>query len=101
MHIPEVSAQHVCAAEFPRAPWEWAPDRLLVPHLLGLVAVAWSDRQQVICNYYLLVDVVGALEVQAETPRLKGLLAHMAYGCSLPLFPCGNAFPQASIRVRW
>ena len=100
MHIPEVPAQHICAAEFPRAPWDWAPDRLLAPHPLGLVAVAWPYRLQVICDYYLLVDVMGALEVQAEAPCLKGLFAHVAYDCLLSLFPCSDAFPQASIRVR-
>ena len=51
----EVPAQHVRAAKFPRAPWERALTRLLAPHPLCL--------QQVVCNYYLLVDVMEALEV--------------------------------------
>ena len=69
------------------------------PTRLASLADTWADLQQVICDYYLLVDVVGALEVQAETPCLKVLLAHVADDCSLPLFPCSNAFSQALIRI--
>ena len=59
----EVPAQHVRAAKFPRAPWERALTRLLAPHPLCLVAGACTLLQQVVCNYYLLVDVMEALEV--------------------------------------
>jgi hypothetical protein len=59
----EVPAQHVRAAKFPRAPWERALAPLLAPHPLCLVAGACTLLHQVVCNYYLLVDVMEALEV--------------------------------------
>jgi len=71
-----------------------------LPHPLGLIADTWADLQQVVCDYYLLVDVVGTLEVQAETPCLKVLLAHVSDDCSLLFFPCGNAFSQAPKIIR-
>jgi hypothetical protein len=63
VQIPEVPAQHVCAAKFPRAPWKRALDRHLAPHPLCFVADARALLQQVVWDNFLLVDVVGALKV--------------------------------------
>ena len=63
VHIPEVPAQHVCTAKFPQAFWKRALDWHLAPHPLCFVADACALLQQVACNNYLLVDVVGALKV--------------------------------------
>ncbi len=90
-------AQHVCTAEFPGAPWERAADRLFVSHPLCFVADAWAVLQQVVLDNYLLVDVMGALEMGAETLHFEVCLARMAYDRPVPFFPCGNTFPQASL----
>ena len=63
VQVPEVPAQHVRTAEFPRAPWERAPDRHFLPNPLCLVADAWAVLQQVVWDNYLLVDVMGALKM--------------------------------------
>ena len=55
VQVPEVPAQHVSAAELLRASWERAPDQLLSPHPLRLVAGARRFLQEIICYHDLLV----------------------------------------------
>ena len=93
VQVPKVPAQHVCTAKRPRAPWERAPNRHLAPHPLCFVADARVFLQQVICNNYLLVDVVGALKVQSETPCLEVLFAHMADYCLFLTLPLQRLLP--------
>jgi len=52
------------------------------PHPLCLIADAWAVLQQVVWDNYLLIDVVGALKMGAETPHLEVCLARMAYDVS-------------------
>jgi hypothetical protein len=93
VEIPEVPTQHVRAAELSRAPWEGALDWHLAPHPLCFVTNARAFLQQVVGDYYLLVDFMGVLKVRSKALSLKGLLAHVANDCSCCLFPCRNAFP--------
>ena len=46
VQIPEVPAQQVCTAKFPRAPWKRALDRHLGPHPLCFIADARALLQQ-------------------------------------------------------
>jgi len=51
-------------------------------HLLWLIVGAPALIDEVVCNYHLLVDVMGAFKVKVETPCLEVHLTHMAYNCS-------------------
>ena len=79
VQVLEVSAQHVCAAKFPRAPGERALYGHLAVCLVHHVSGTCTFFQQVIRNNHLLVDVVRAREVRSKTSGLEFFLTRMAF----------------------